>query len=316
MKELKTLFYDSKHIVIIGATGKVAHSVIKLFSRMDNIKLTLFSNSLQNQIEMRNGLCYEKTNYENIYPLKNKILELNPNIIINLAAMTDVDGCEKNMKLAFNLNMILPSELSKLSAEIGAKFIHISTDYIFDGKDGPYTEYDSPNPQSVYGKSKLYGESEALSKNDDTVILRTNVVYGYSYPQKNDFVTWVINNAKKQIAFSVVNDQYSNPTLTDDIALTIEEMIRTDFKGILNIGGSDYCDRLTFAKNICNVFNLDSSLIKPISTNSLNQIARRPLYGGLKIDKLNYQFKIFPKNTVEGLKILKGYMDENNRVSL
>lgn len=307
--------FTTKNILIIGATGKVAEAVIRLFRKDESVRLKLFSGSIPNVITNMNGMQYYKVDYFNYNDFYQICNGFKPDVIINLAAMTNVDACEDNLVLAWSLNVDLPKHLAELSSTFDAKFIHISTDYIFDGHDGPYNEHDICNPISQYGKTKLLGEFEALNHNN-TAILRTNVVYGYSEQGKSDFVTWVIDKGTNNESFNIVDDQYSNPTFTDDIARAINRVIEKDFTGILNVGGYDYCSRIDFTKTICDVFGLDKNLITPISTQSLNQKAPRPLKGGLKIDKLIHQLNINPLGIREGLERLKGYMNEHNKINI
>jgi dTDP-4-dehydrorhamnose reductase len=302
------LWFNDKKVLIVGATGKIAEAVIRVFRNDSRFNLKLLSGSIEDGYSRINGLLYHKINYTHLYNLMDMCSDFKPDIIINLAAMTDVDGCEVDKKLAWDLNVSLPSELAKISSQLGCKFIHISTDYIFDGNDGPYSEHEICNPISYYGFTKLTGETESLRWHRNTAIIRTNVVYGYSELGKGDFVSWVIDKIKNGTPLKIVNDQYSNPTLTDDIALSILKIIEKDVFGILNVGGSQYCDRYEFANTICDVFELDSSLLSPTITSTLNQKAKRPLRGGLDIRKLN-GLGLNTRNVLDGLTLLKGYMD-------
>ena len=301
----------NKNIVIVGATSRIGESLIKLLSDNGN-HLTLFAGSTDTGDVSYNNISINKIDYNDIDYLKEQILKTNPSVIINLSAMTDVDGCESNKMLTWHLNCFVPTELAKISSNINAHYIHISTDYVFDGSNGPYKETDQTNPLSTYGASKLLGEYYSFENWANTTIIRTNVVYGYSNRGKKDFVTWVIDKLRNNEPITVVDDQYSNPTLTDDIAIVISKIIDAKYFGLINVGGGEYCNRIDFVKNICKVFNLDYSLITPISTSSLKQIAKRPLKGGLEIYKLIREFNIIPHTTYDGLNILKGYMDEND----
>lgn len=309
------ILFTNKNILIVGATGKVAEAVIRLFRKDSSVKLKLFSGSIPNGIMNIDGMQYHKVDYFNYNDFYQICNGFKPDVIINLAAMTNVDACEDELVLSWTLNVDLPKHLAELSSTFGAKFIHMSTDYVFDGGSGPYGENDICNPISQYGKTKLLGEFEALN-HKDTAVLRTNVVYGYSEQGKSDFVSWVIGKGTNNESFNIVDDQYSNPTFTDDIALAINRVIEKDFKGIINVGGYDYCSRIEFVNSICDVFDIDKRLITPISTQSLNQKARRPLRGGLKIDKLIHQLNINPFGIREGLETLKGYMNENNKTNI
>lgn len=305
----------SRSIVIVGATSKIGESLIKLLSDSGN-HLTLFAGSTNTGDVSYSNISINKIDYNDINYLREQILKTNPSVIINLSAMTDVDGCESNKMLAWHLNCFVPTELAKISSNINAHYIHISTDYVFDGTNGPYSESDQTNPLSTYGESKLLGEHYSFNNWVNTTIIRTNVVYGYSKYGKKDFVTWVIDKLKNNESIAIVDDQYSNPTLTDDIAKVIDKIIDNKYFGVINVGGGEYCSRIQFAKNICKVFNLDHSLIIPISTSSLKQIAKRPLKSGLQIYKLIRDFDIIPHTTYDGLTILKGYMDENDNTKV
>lgn len=305
----------NKNIVIVGATSKIGESLIKLLSDNGNY-LTLFAGSINIGDTSYSNISINKIDYSDIGYLREQILKTNPSVIINLSAMTDVDGCESNKMLAWHLNCFVPAELARISNDINAHYIHISTDYVFDGDNGPYCETDQTNPLSTYGESKLLGEWYSLEYCLNATVIRTNVVYGYSKYGKKDFVTWVVEKLTNNEPIKIVDDQYSNPTLTNDIATVIKEIIDRKYFGIINVGGSEYCSRMDFAKTICNVFGLDSSLIKPIETLSLNQVAKRPLRGGLNIERLVKDFNIVPHNTYDGLTLLKGYMNEHDKTNI
>jgi dTDP-4-dehydrorhamnose reductase len=219
--------------------------------------------------------------------------------------MTNVDGCEMDRSGAWSINVDFVDCVSKIAKELNSKLIHISTDYIFDGEDGPYFEFDEPNPISWYGYTKSIGETKTEIDGLNCCILRTNVVYGNSTNGKSDFVKWVINELRSGNKIKIVSDQYSNPTISDDIAVSIYKVIKLDKKGIYNIGGSEYCDRYSFAKKISNEFELDETLIEPISTDRLNQPAKRPLRCGLTISKASNELGINFLNIKDGLNLLK-----------
>ena len=212
-----------------------------------------------------------------------------PDIIIHLAAMTDVDGCEKTPEIAFDVNV---KATENLLTSFKGKFIYISTDYVFDGEKGPYFEDDKVNPMSVYGKTKLYGENLVQQSDIDWVILRSNIIFSYSDRTKASFVNWVVDSLKKRQMITVVNDQWNNPTWTNDLAKVISKIIEKDINGLYHYGGRDYLNRLEFAKMIASTFGLDGSLIKPITTSELNWLAQRPLKSGLYTNKIELDLGI------------------------
>jgi dTDP-4-dehydrorhamnose reductase len=227
--------------------------------------------------------------------------------------MTNVDGCEENRKEAWFSNVTFVEQLARLSLIVESHLIHFSTDYVFDGAKGPYTEQDQPNPICYYGKSKLAGENAVLKSHANNTVIRTNVVYGLTTNDQSDFVQWVIKCHEANKTMNIVNDQLSNPTLTDDLALSVKRIIEKKRCGLYHIGGNSYCNRYEFALEIANIFHLDESLISPIQTHSLNQKAKRPLRGGLINLKAHTDLGIQYSTIQEGLVRLRHQMHAINQ---
>ena len=271
---------EIKHkIAIIGATSKTAEAMIRLFIAETDWDILLCTASTEYNFPKE--VTVLTIDYEYPKQIRELFLEHMPTVIINTAAITNVDACEVDKKKSWNVNVTWAEQLCRTAAILDAHFIHFSSDYVFDGKSGPYTESDVPNPISYYGKSKLASENACKISYAKTTIIRTNVVYGYSSHNKIDFVQWIINMCELNKSFGVVNDQLSNPTLTDDIALGIKKIIEKKRTGLYHFGGLDFINRIYFAKKIAEIYHLDDSLIQPITTESLNQKAKRPLQSGL-----------------------------------
>lgn len=262
------------------------------------------------------------TAFESIYKSKFKILSLDknklditneldiklilddfkPDIILNCAAYTNVDGAENNFNKANEINSVaIKNILSKFSG----LFIYISTDYIFDGENGPYKEKDLPNPINKYGLSKLNGEKTAIKMTKNLIIVRANVIFDLD--SKASFLNWVITSLIKNKKISIVNDQLGNPICSFDLAKVIFQLIHSGKRGIFNAGSDKIISRYKFAKMIATQWYLDSNLIKPISTNILyekneNYIAPRPLKSGLIIK--NELPKISLEKSLQNLKKL------------
>jgi len=209
-----------------------------------------------------------------------------PDIIVHLAATTNVDLCETNKDLAWNNNVKATENILYHIRGSKCKIIFISTDYIFDGSSGPYSELDQPNPINYYGKTKLAAENIIRGSAQPWVILRTNVLYGNSYLNKASFVKWIIDSLSNKEKIKVVNDQFGNPTWTAALSEAIKISMVMNVNDIFHYGGSEFISRFEFAKKIANIFNLDSSLIIPIKTDDLNQKAKRPLKSGLITSKI------------------------------
>jgi len=227
--------------------------------------------------------------------LKKTINEFSPDIILHFSAMTNVDQCEMNPEESHLINS---SSVKWMLETFTGYFLFISTDYVFNGMNGPYSESDKTNPINVYGQSKLEAENIINSKSENSLILRTNVLFDYNDTSKASFVNWVVNSLQNSTPISVVNDQYNNPIWTHHLADIIFYLIKEKITGLLHTGSMEYINRYEFALKIANKFKLDKSLIKPIQTHELNQIAPRPLKGGLKTDNLKNKYNI-PVPTLE-----------------
>jgi dTDP-4-dehydrorhamnose reductase len=239
---------------------------------------------------------------ENILPLVEKI---QPQFIINAAAYTNVDGAETERQLCWDINVTAVENLVHCAQKTGSKIVHISTDYIFDGENGPYAEDATPNPIGYYGRSKLAAENVLLDSDIDYAIARTMVLYGSEMSGRNNFVTWLIKMLQANSPVTIVNDQIGNTTIADELANGAWGICNQQFTGIVNVAGKDIIDRFTFAQQIAEVFELDESLIVPITTAELNQPASRPLNSGLFVDKAINELGLDLSGSVEGLLKLK-----------
>jgi dTDP-4-dehydrorhamnose reductase len=206
---------------------------------------------------------------------KSHIEKYRPDVLINLAAITDVDGCEDKRELAERVNAEGAGIIADLSREHNIRFIHISTDYVFDGKKTiPYKENDPTNPQSVYGTTKLMGERAVLEKNPSSLIVRAQWLYGEG---GENFITKVVKIANNSGALRVVNDQRGSPTYTKDLAEPLIALIEKGKSGIYHLANSGSCTWFDFAREIFTLLKMDVS-ITPISSAELERKASRPSY--------------------------------------
>jgi dTDP-4-dehydrorhamnose reductase len=227
----------------------------------------------------------------NEYQVKTIIAENDPDIIVHLAAMTNVDGCELNPDQAYEVNV---RGTVNLLNHFNGKFVLLSTDYVFDGNEGPYSENDTVNPKNVYGMTKLEAERKVREFSADWLILRTNVVWNIGGKYKASFVDWLVEELDEGNQVRIVTDQWNNPTHTEDLGCVINELLKHDASGLYHYGSAEVLNRYDFARLIANIYNLDENLIKPIMTQELNQLAKRPLRSGLKTNKIERDFAIIP----------------------
>ena len=240
--------------MITGSTGQLGNSLVKVFkSRYD---LVSTSRTKPNK----------NTNYfldiTNSLLVKDMVSAISPDIIINLAALTNVDLCESNPDLAHAINF---QGVKNLVNVFKGPIIHLSTDYVFDGKLGKYKESDITNPINVYGVTKFKAEKILLEKSKVNLVIRTNVLYDYQSKAKSSFLNWVVDSLKRGESIKVVDDQINNPTWTHSIAIVIDRAIKEGLNGLIHWGDFDWISRYDFAKKIAGKFNLQSNLIEPVS---------------------------------------------------
>ncbi len=245
-------------ILVVGAKGLLGGDIIKFYSENLSVR----------------GIGRETMDITRRQNVFETIETLSPKIVINCAGLTNVEMCEKNSELAFKVNCDGAENLASACKKIGAKLIHISTDYVFDGeKSAPYTEDDQPNPISIYSESKLAGEEKVRNNLDDHLIIRTAWIYGF---HTKSFTRMVLTRAKEQEVVSVINDQYGCPTYTFDIAEGIRKLLETNLNGTFHLTNEGTCNRYEFTKEIFRLAGLNSDRVKPISSREMNWVARRP----------------------------------------
>lgn len=255
-------------VIIIGSSGQLGSDLVKVFK--EDSKHEVY------------GLTHEDIEVED-YGSCTLIRDLRPQAVIITAAFHRVDECEDEPERAFKVNSLGSLNVSRICKEIGAIYVYISTDYVFDGeKNSPYTEEDRPRPLNVYGHTKLLGEYFA-GKCGRHYVVRTSSLFGVagSSGKGGNFVETIIRKAKLGEELRVVSDIVMSPTHTLDLAKAIRSMVEQELpSGIYHIAGSGYCSWWEFAKEILSVVGLPVS-IKPITSVEYPQRARRPRFSAL-----------------------------------
>ncbi|PKH50691.1 NAD(P)-dependent oxidoreductase [Tenacibaculum sp. Bg11-29] len=294
-----------KNIVITGSNGLLGQTLVNLLLKeKQNYNVIGFSRG-ENR-SGRNDFKYVSIDITDEEILVEKLREHSPDIIVNTAAMTNVDACEENKVACDKLNTDVVRHLKEYSEEKNTHLIHLSTDFIFDGENGPYKETDKPKPLNYYGLSKLKSENILTTSNIDYTILRTILVYGKVFDMtRSNIVLWVKKSLENKEQITIVNDQYRMPTYVVDLALACKLSIDTKTTGVFNISSNTLLSIYEIAKQVADVFNLDENLIKSISTTELNQKAIRPVKTGFNLTKTNKVLKFFPKSFKEDLQKFK-----------
>lgn len=228
-----------------------------------------------------------------------------PDVVINTAAMTQVDDCETQRDACWKANVTAVENLVRCCQSLHIHLVHVSTDFIFDGSRGPLDENEIPNPVNFYGESKLAGEEVIRNSPISWAILRTVLVFGVTIDMsRSNIVLWVKNSLEQKKTIRVVNDQWRTPTLAEDLAEGCYLAAKKKAKGIYNISGKDFLSPYDIAIKTAEFFNLDRSLIKATDSTAFVQPARRPLKTGFIIDKARKELGYEPHSFEEGLAIL------------
>ncbi|HEX2984417.1 MAG TPA: dTDP-4-dehydrorhamnose reductase [Ignavibacteriales bacterium] len=268
-----------QRVLIVGSNGMLGQKLCEFYaSKPSEIELLAASAEDSSFIP---GLEYLKIDLTKRESVKEVVYDFVPDLIVNAAAFTNVDQCETQRELSWKINVKGVEYLAECSRILECRLIHISSDYVFDGKNGPYQETDRPNPISYYGREKLAAENALRISGAIYSIVRTNVLYGPVKNGRADFVRWVYDSLKNAKPIRIVNDQYNNPTFLEDLVQGIHKIYSYNKDGIYHIGGAEVLHRYDFTLKIADFFQLDKSLITPITTAELNQPAPRPLKSGL-----------------------------------
>lgn len=291
-----------KRILVVGSNGMLGQRIVNYFGKKPKVELLASS---AEEFSYDGNTAYAIVDLCRKESVKKLIYDFFPDVIINTAAFTNVDLCEKERETAWKVNVRGVEYLAETARIIDAHLIHISTDYVFDGKNGPYSESSKPRPISYYGRTKLASENVIRLNGAIHTIIRTNVLYGPAKLGRPDFVKWVVNNLSDNKEIKIVTDQINNPTYIDDIVQAIDTIIDFRKQGIFNIGGSEFLSRFEFTQRIADYFKLERDLIKPIKTADLNQPAPRPLKSGLVILKAETMLNYKPHTLDESFQEIK-----------
>jgi len=297
-------------ILITGANGLLGQKTAEVFSGESSHQLIL--TDIQPNSENPTSLEYYQLDLTKKEDVKQSFRKYAPDIIINTAAFTNVDGCETEKELSWRTNVDAVKHLIIASRVNSAKIIHISTDYVFDGKTGGYDENSTPNPMSFYGKSKLASENALITSGVNCAIIRTMIIYGTGRNVRPNFALWMIDMLKKKQIITIVDDQFGQPTIVDDLGLALLRIVSRDKSGIYHISGSEYINRYEFALKLADVFKFDKKLIQPIKTTELQQAAPRPMNSSFILLKAETELGLKTLNVNEGLYFLRTQLENEN----
>jgi len=293
-----------KRVLVCGSNGLLGQRLAFLLDGESEYEV-LHSSYHRSFVNDQALIDYTQLDISNRSDVKSLISSYRPDIVLNAAALTNVDFCEREREQAWKVNVAGVEHLVEVCRRINAKLIHVSTDYVFDGKFGNYTETDRANPVNYYGKTKLAGENVILSSGIEYAILRTILVYGIGVNVKNNFALWVINNLNEGKPIRCVDDQISNPTHVHDLAMAMKNVMERNANGLFHISGAETINRYNFALRAAEIFGYDKSLIARVKTADLDHRAVRPMNTTFILEKAKAQLHYSPMNISQGLMMMQ-----------
>lgn len=291
-------------ILITGSNGLLGQKLVKLLASKEGIELLATSKGA-NRISSQEGYVYQSLDITNQQEVNAVFDEFKPDAVINTAAMTNVDACESDKELCWDLNVNAVKYQIEASEKHQAHFIHLSTDFVFDGEAGPYREDAVPNPLSYYGLSKFEAEKMVQKANTKWSIVRTIIVYGVVEDMsRSNIVLWAKEALEKGNPLTIVDDQFRSPTLAEDLAMACWLIAEKQATGIYHISGKDIMSIIELVNRVADFYGLDKSIVSPIKSASLNQAAKRPPKTGFILDKAYQDLGYSPCTFEEGLAIV------------
>ncbi|MES2387994.1 MAG: SDR family oxidoreductase [Bacteroidota bacterium] len=300
----------TKRVLVTGSNGLLGQKLVALLQTRPGYEVIATARG-ENRFNSPHGpfeyYSLDITNSAQVFDL---LSTLAPDYVVNTAAMTNVDQCETERKECRNLNVDSVSYLAEACAALNVFLLHLSTDFIFDGINGPYDEQAEALPLSFYGQSKLDAEEVLINSPLKWAIARTVLVYGIAQDMsRTNIILWVKKSLEDGKTINVVDDQWRTPTLAEDLALGCFLILKHDATGIFNISGKDFLTPYEMAIATANYFNLDKSLINKTDGSKFTQPAKRPPRTGFIIDKarnvLGYEPHSFDEGIAELAKQLK-----------
>ena len=293
-------------VLILGSNGLLGQAMQYKFNQAHQVTASSAeSHSLLTEL----NLPYIQTDLTSRAEVRDLIVKADPEIIINTAAYTNVDGCEDEREKCWAVNVLAIENILEAPYLKKPIMVQISTDYVFDGEQGGYRETDAPNPRGNYARSKMAAENILSAADFEYIIARTQILYGTGQGVRPNFVTWLINSLRQNKAVQIVTNQTGSPTYAPDAAEAVFRLLEKQAYGLFHISSPDTLSRYDFALKIAEIFELDVSLIHEITTDKLEQKAPRPMNSSFVLDKLFNNINWQPRSTEQALRHLKTEME-------
>jgi dTDP-4-dehydrorhamnose reductase len=297
-----------KKILVTGSNGLLGQKLVYKLKEREDVELIATARG-ENRLIDKNGYKFLSLDISDQKNVDEVVDQVNPDHIIHTAAMTQVDACELDHEACDKANVDAVRYMVEAAERNNCHFVHISTDFIFNGEAGPYDEEAIPDPLSYYGNAKWKSEQIVQKSNLRWAILRTVLVYGIvDNMSRSNIVLWAKGELEKGKQINVVDDQFRSPTLAEDLADGCILAVDKSATGIFNVSGKDQYAIIDLVRTVADYYGLDKSLINPVSSETLNQPAKRPPVTGFILDKARKELGYSPHSFTEGIALMEKQM--------
>jgi dTDP-4-dehydrorhamnose reductase len=285
-------------LLVLGGSGFLGGKVAALAS--ESFKVVATHRGTKPKIP---GVAFVDLSKERVEQGMALVRKTKPSAVVDTAAMNDVDRCEGERDLAWQVNAGSTGSLARVALDIGARYLFVSTDFVFDGKKGRYREQDVPRPVNYYGETKLAGEHAVLAATADHLVARPSLIYGWDDTRLN-FATWVLSSVRGGKSIDVATDWMRSPTFADSLAAGVLQLLKVPDGGVYHLAGADAISRYDFAVRLVNAFGLDPEMVRPVRSADLHLKASRPADSSLSSAKAK-RHRIAVLSADEGIAAMK-----------
>jgi len=291
-------------VLVTGSNGLLGQKLTDYYKAQPHMQLIATARGADRYAE-QTGYTYQSLDITNQVEVNAVIAQYKPDVVINTAAMTNVDACESDHAGCDSLNVDAVKYLVAACNTNNAHLVHLSTDFIFDGTHGPLTETEIPKPLSYYGNSKYLAEQWVINNSNSWAIIRTVLVYGVvNDMSRSNIVLWAKTNLEQGKTLNVVGDQFRTPTLAEDLAQGCALAATQKAQGIYHISGSDFMSVFDLVYRVAAYFNLDKNLLNLSTSEGIKQPAKRPPITGFIIDQAKQELGYKPHSFEQGLAVV------------
>ncbi|MBX0291064.1 NAD(P)-dependent oxidoreductase [Hymenobacter sp. HSC-4F20] len=292
-------------ILVTGSNGLLGQKLIALLRQQPQVEVIATSRGSNKLAALYPDVRFLSLDVTDATQVATVLAHEKPTHLIHTAAMTNVDECQLNQEACWALNVTAVSYLVAACQRHHIHLVHISTDFVFSGSEGPLTEEAQPAPINFYGESKLAAEKLVQACSTPWAILRTALVYGVAHDYgRTNIVLWVRDSLQAGRAIKVVNDQYRTPTLAEDLAQGCWLAAERNATGIFNISSHELFTPYQLAQQVAAFFDLDANLLEKVDASTFSQPATRPLRTGFIITKAEQELGFRPRTFREGIALL------------